>query len=492
MVGMSSTPADNLPDTTTPEWVRDAVFYQIFPDRFAKSERVRKASNLETWESPPTVYGYKGGDLLGVVEKLDYLQNLGITALYFNPVFQSASNHRYHTHDYYQVDPMLGGNAALRELVDACHERGMKIVLDGVFNHSSRGFFQFNDILENGPHSAYLDWFNIRELPLKAYSGADGGRLGYDAWWGLPALPKFNTDTPAVRDFLWDVGTYWLEFGVDGWRLDVPNEIADDAFWREFRRRCREVNPECYIVGEIWDDASHWLKGDQFDAVMNYPFTRAAFGFTATSLNEKEIARCGYQHIPKLDATSFAAATEILLHAHRPEVTEVQLNLLGSHDTPRALTVVNGDEAAYRMALLFQMTFPGAPCLYYGDELGLTGGHDPECRQGMPWDDKKSWNEELLDYTKHLIKLRLEHPALRRGEFETLHVSEDLYVYTKRLEDATFVGFLNVGNGVKVTQLALPDGTYRDLLDDGTFTVQEETLDVDLLARSGALFQKVG
>ncbi len=233
MVGMSSTAsADNLPDTTTPEWVRDAVFYQIFPDRFAKSERVRKASNLETWESPPTVHGYKGGDLLGVVEHLDYLQDLGITALYFNPVFQSASNHRYHTHDYYQVDPMLGGNAALRELVDACYERGLKIVLDGVFNHSSRGFFQFNDILENGPHSAYLDWFNIRELPLKAYSGEDGDRLGYDAWWGLPALPKFNTDTSAVRDFLWNVGTYWLEFGIDGWRLDVPNEIGDDAFGR--------------------------------------------------------------------------------------------------------------------------------------------------------------------------------------------------------------------------------------------------------------------
>ena len=475
--------------TYTPEWVRDAVFYQVFPDRFARSELVRKASNLEPWGSPPTVHGYKGGDLLGVVEKLDYLQDLGITALYFNPVFQSASNHRYHTHDYYKVDPMLGGNEALRELVDACHERDMKIVLDGVFNHASRGFFQFNDILENGPHSAYVDWFNIRKFPLQAYN--DDKTLGYDAWWGLPALPKFNTDTPAVRDFLWEVATYWLEFGIDGWRLDVPNEIRDDAFWQEFRRRCREVNPECYIVGEIWDDASHWLQGDQFDAVMNYPFTRAAFGFTATSLNEREIARCGYQRIPKLDAKGFAAAVDLLLHEQRQEVTEVQLNLLGSHDTPRALTVVNGDEAALRLALLFQLTFPGAPCLYYGDELGLMGGHDPECRQGMPWDDQEGWNEELLEYTKTLIKLRLGHPALRRGEFKTLQVADGLYIYTKTLEDEHFVGMLNVsGEEASVKRLELPNGSYRDLLSDLSFSVEDGTLNLDLSARSGALFQK--
>ena len=335
-----------------------------------------------------------------------------------------------------------------------------------------------------------MDWFNIRKFPLQAYN--DDKTLGYDAWWGLPALPKFNTDTPAVRDFLWDVATYWLEFGIDGWRLDVPNEIRDDAFWREFRRRCREVNPKCYIVGEIWDDASHWLQGDQFDAVMNYPFTRAAFGFTATSLNEREIARCGYQRIPKLDAEGFAAAVDLLLHEQRPEVTEVQLNLLGSHDTPRALTVVNGDEAALRMALLFQMTFPGAPCLYYGDELGLMGGHDPECRQGMPWDDKEGWNEGLLEYTKTLVKLRLEHPALRRGEFKTLHATDGLYIYTKTLEDEHFVGMLNVSEEeVHIARLELPDGSYHDLLSDLSFSAHDGALDLDLSARSGALFQKL-
>ena len=464
-------------DIYTPDWVRDAVFYQIFPDRFAKSERVKKPSGLEPWTSPPTIHGYKGGDLLGVVDHLDYLQDLGITALYFNPVFQSASNHRYHTHDYYNVDPMLGGNKALRELVSALHERGMKIMLDGVFNHASRGFFQFNDILENGSKSAYLDWFHVCKFPLNAYG--DRGGLGYEAWWNLPALPKFNTDTPAVREFLWDVATHWLEMGIDAWRLDVPNEIRDDAFWQEFRRRCRAVNPECYIVGEIWDDASRWLQGDQFDAVMNYPFTRAAFGFTASELATKEIKRCGYQHIPRLDAEAFAKEVEVLLNHYPPEVTDVQFNLLGSHDTPRALTVLCEDEAALRMSLLFLLTFPGAPCLYYGDELGLTGGHDPDCRQGMPW-DRKEWNESLLAFIKRLIALRSEHAALRRGTYETLYASDGLYVYARDLDDARLVGALNTGDEARRLELA---GEHRDLLG----TLAEDALP----ARSGALLIKV-
>ena len=470
-------------DIYTPDWVRDAVFYQIFPDRFERSERVHKPSGLEPWESAPTVHGYKGGDLLGVVERLDYLQDLGVTALYFNPVFQSASNHRYHTHDYYRVDPMLGGNGALRELIDALHARGMKLMLDGVFNHASRGFFQFNDILENGAKSAYLDWFHVHKFPLNAYGGRGG--LGYDAWWDLPALPKFNTDTPAVRDFLWHVATHWLEAGIDAWRLDVPNEIRDDAFWREFRRRCRAVNPECYIVGEIWDDAAHWLEGDQFDAVMNYPFTRAAFGFTASELDKEEIARCGYQKIAPLGAEAFAKEVEVLLNHYPLEVVAAQLNLLGSHDTPRALTVLCEDEAALRMSFLFLLTFPGVPCLYYGDELGLSGEHDPGCRQGMPWDREGEWNKSLLDFVKRLTALRKEHAALRRGTYETLHAKDGLYVYARDLGDTRLVGALNVSDEAKGLELG---GDYRGLL--GTLENAGETGPFTLPARSGALLEK--
>ena len=172
---------------------------------------------------------------------------------------------------------MLGGNAALRRLLDEAHAAGMRVVLDGVFNHASRGFFQFHDILENGADSAYLDWFTVHGFPLNAYDRDKAP--GYKAWWNLPALPKFNTETPAVREFLWGIGRKWIDFGIDGWRLDVPNEIDDDAFWREFRRRVRAGNPEAYIVGEVWTEASRWLQGDMWDAVMNYLFTRACIAF---------------------------------------------------------------------------------------------------------------------------------------------------------------------------------------------------------------------
>ena len=240
---------------TTPEWVQDAVFYQIFPDRFAASTRVSKPSNLEAWDAPPTPSGFKGGDLLGVAEKLDYLRDLGITAIYLNPVFASTANHRYHTFDYYAVDPILGGNAALRELIDQAHARSIHIVLDGVFNHASRGFYQFNHALENGAASPYPDWFYFNKewlqagRPLDAYprkrvKGDSREHLGYKAWWDLPALPKLNTDTPAVREFIFDVAKHWIDFGVDGWRLDVPSEIDDDSFWREFRRRVKSANPQ--------------------------------------------------------------------------------------------------------------------------------------------------------------------------------------------------------------------------------------------------------
>lgn len=478
----------------TPAWVRDAVFYQIFPDRFASSNRVDKPSNLEAWDAPPTLHGYKGGDLVGVAEKLDYLCELGVSALYFNPVFQSSSNHRYHTHDYRRVDPMLGGDKALAVLLQAAHERGVKVVLDGVFNHASRGFFQFNDILENGPKSAYLDWFHVHRFPLNAYGGE--GELGYAAWWGLPALPKFNTATPAVREFLLEVATYWLERGIDGWRLDVPNEIDDDDFWREFRSRCRRIDPECYLVGEIWGDADRWLKGDQFDAVMNYPFTRAVLGFVASRLNTAEIKRSGYQHIKRLDAAGLAAELGRLLKRHRPEVTAVQLNLLGSHDTPRALTVLMEDEDAFKMALVVLLTFPGAPCLYYGDEIGLTGGHDPNCRGAMPWQNVASWNRGLLAHTKALTELRRQHVALRTGSFVTVYAERDLFLYLRRSESECFLVALNRGTRQARVDLrveaAMPEGVYRDALGGLSLELNAGRLrGYDLPPRSGKVFRKL-
>jgi cyclomaltodextrinase len=446
----------------TPEWVRDAVFYQIFPDRFARSTRVTKPSNLEAWDAPPTVYGFKGGDLIGVLEHLDYLQDLGVTALFFNPIFQSAANHRYHTFDYHQVDPILGGNDALRTLLDEAHRRDMRVILDGVFNHAGRGFFQFHHILENGPASPYVDWFIVRTYPLRPYH-APKGQQGYEAWWSLPALPKLNTDTAAVREFLWDVGRRWIEFGADGWRLDVPSEIDDDAFWREFRRQVKDANPEAYIVGEIWHDARRWLEGDQFDAVMNYLFTRACLGFfIGDHLLRAEVAKSGYKEIPTLNAQQFVDEIDRILSLYPGEVNEVQFNLLGSHDTPRFKTLARGDTSAYRLATLFQMTYPGAPCIYYGDEIGMEGRHDPACRGAFPWDDGQ-WDRDLRDYVRRCIGLRRDHPALRRGELTWLFVGDGVVAYGRRQEGETLLVVLN--NTLHPVTLAVPVEGY---LDEGT------------------------
>ncbi|MFN2291369.1 MAG: glycoside hydrolase family 13 protein [Anaerolineae bacterium] len=446
----------------TPNWVRDAIFYQIFPDRFARSEQVPKPSNLEPWDSAPTVHGFKGGDLLGVAEHLDYLQDLGVTAIYFNPVFQSAANHRYHTYDYYQVDPILGGNGALRSLLDQAHQRDMRVILDGVFNHASRGFFQFHHIVENGPASPYVDWFIIKRFPLRPYY-APKGQHGYESWWDLPALPKLNVDTKAVREFLWDVACHWIEFGIDGWRLDVPGEIDDDEFWQEFRQRVKAINPEAYIVGEIWSDAQRWLQGDQFDAVMNYLLTRACLGFfVGDNLLQAEIARTGYHQVNTRKAEEFADEVKDLLNLYPQAVIEVQYNLLGSHDTPRFKTLARGDDSAYRLATLFQMTYPGAPSIYYGDEIGLEGQHDPGCRGSFPW-EKNRWDHELRGYVQRCISLRHSHPELRTGSFELLFAGQGVVSYLRRGEGRSTVVTLN--NTRQPVTMDLPMAKH---LDEGT------------------------
>ncbi|MBI3761980.1 MAG: glycoside hydrolase family 13 protein, partial [Chloroflexi bacterium] len=282
-----------------------------------------------------------------------------------------------------------------RRLLDEAHRRGMRVVLDGVFNHASRGFYQFNHLLELGAHSPYVDWFTVYDWPLNAY-GED--KPNYAAWWGLPALPQFNIRTPAVREFLWGVGQHWIEQGIDGWRLDVPAEIDDDAFWQEFRRRVKGANPDAYIVGEIWHEARRWLKGDQFDAVMSYLFNKACIAFFIGLLMDTPLTEGkGYSPIQPFDAPRFADFVDEILALYDWQVNLTLLNLLDSHDTARFLSVARGDESALRLATLFQMTYPGAPSIYYGDEIGLDGGSDPDCRKTMPWGESQ-WNTGLRDH----------------------------------------------------------------------------------------------
>jgi neopullulanase len=479
---------------STPDWVRDAVFYQIFPDRFARSALVSKPYRLEPWGQEPSIHGYQGGDLVGIVERLDYLCDLGVNALYLTPIFQSASNHRYHTHDYELVDPMLGGNDALRRLLDACHASGVRVVLDGVFNHASRGFFPFHDILENGAASAYLDWFLIHDFPLNAYNSDSAHPLGYAAWWNLPALPKFNIRHPAVREYLFRIARKWIDFGIDGWRLDVAGEIDDDEFWREFRRRVRAGNPEAYIVGEVWHDASRWLKGDMWDAVMNYQFTRACIAFfIGPTLNITELARTSLHPPGPPGADAFSREIERLLSSYHPNVVATQFNLLGSHDMARFLTLAHGDVSALKLAILFQMTFQGAPAIYYGDEIGMTGGRDPANRGAFPWDETV-WDQSLRDHVKRVISFRHDRPALRRGSYAGIYAKGDVHVHLRQLGDEAIVVALNAGLSSRRVSIPvaglLRDGTVLDEAWSGE-RVRAETgriSDMRLAARSGRVF----
>ncbi len=430
----------------TPDWVKHAVFYQIFPDRFAIGKQPRKRllnnPNWEDWEAPPTFQGYKGGDLWGVMEQLDYLQDLGINAIYFTPIFQSACNHRYHTHDYYQVDPLLGGNSAFKELLEAAHARNIKVVLDGVFNHSSRGFFFFNDILENGPHSPWLNWFKIEDWPLAPYTG--DLPANYEGWVGNRALPVFNHDNPEVKEYIMQIAEYWLQFGIDGWRLDVPSEVKTPGFWQEFRERVKAINSEAYIVGEIWEDARQWLDGTQFDGVMNYLFTVPTIAFTAGDrVVRKYVEHPPYQPYPALSAAEYADKIQELLGLYPWEIQLTQLNLLDSHDTARLLTIADGDKKSVTLSTLLLLTFPGAPSIYYGDEVGLPGGIDPDSRRGFP--SETNWDKEILKTHRELIALRHAHPCLRTGDYKVLFSEGELYVFARILEQEELIIAVNVG-----------------------------------------------
>jgi len=430
----------------TPDWVKHAVFYQIFPDRFARSEKPRKRllknARWEDWNAMPTLQGYKGGDLWGVMEQLEYLQDLGINAIYFTPIFQSASNHRYHTHDYYQVDPMLGGNPAFKELLDAAHERNIKVVLDGVFNHSSRGFFFFHDVLENGPHSPWVNWFKIHDWPLSPYNGEFPAN--YEGWADNRALPVFNHDNPEVREYIMEIAEYWIKFGIDGWRLDVPFEIKTPGFWQEFRDRVKAINPEAYIVGEVWGDSREWLDGTQFDGVMNYLFAAPTIAFTAGDrVDMEQVQDRSYQPYPPLFATEYGEKIKELLEFYPWQIQLTQLNLLASHDTARLISIAGGDRASVELATLLLLTFPGAPSIYYGDEVGLPGRLDPDSRRGFPLE--AHWESDVLDYHRKLIALRLAYPALRTGDYHVLLAEGTVYVFARILGAEELIVAVNIG-----------------------------------------------
>ena len=412
---------------SVPDWIQDAIFYQIFPDRFYNGDPKNDPPNIQAWGSPPASRGFQGGDLRGILQKFDYLLDLGINAIYLNPIFQATSNHRYNTTDYYKIDPKLGTLDDFHALIDHAHRNQVKIILDGVFNHCGRGFFAFNDILENQEFSPYRDWYHIKQYPINAYSL--GEATDYLGWWGMKSLPKFNTNNPTVRKYIFEVARYWIEQGADGWRLDVPNEIDDDGFWAEFRQMVKSANPEAYLVGEIWTIDKRWVGEQHFDGLMDYPVVEALVGLLAANT---------------LDVDHFAEKVEGLLAYYPMENGYAMYVPLASHDVARSITRMGGNIDKTKLAYLFQFAYPGAPAIYYGDEVGMTGSKDPGCRGAFPWDESQ-WNNELRNFIKSLVQIRKNHPALRRGDYNRVNKTSnsECYAFIRKTVDEQVLILLN-------------------------------------------------
>jgi cyclomaltodextrinase / maltogenic alpha-amylase / neopullulanase len=478
----------------TPTWVHHAVFYQIFPDRFARSARTPHPRGIQfkNWGSDPAEQGFQGGDLYGITEKLDYLKDLGISALYLNPIFSSASNHRYHAFDYMTVDPLLGGDAALRELLDQAHARNIRVVLDFVPNHASRGFWPFHHILENGGNSPYIDWFTIYKWPLRPYNSSKTRPANYAAWWNNPALPKINVRNPGARDYLMGVAKHWLDFGIDGWRIDVAEEIDDDSFWREFRQLVKSTNPEAYTVAEIWHEAKHWLQGDMFDAVMNYFVGKAAVSFFASKTLNPAFQHPDYA-LKSIDAKGFDEQIRQFFSFYDWQIDLAQLNMLDSHDTPRALWLMGEDKSALRLSVLFQMTIPGAPCIYYGDEIGMTGAGDPDCRRAFPWEQPEIWDTDLLIFYKRAVAMRHAFPALRTGRVEPLFAKGQIYAFARHLDHQKAIIIFNTDtkrHTVTILPSQLPITDYQQVWPVNTartYTSENGELHLTVLPRDAVI-----
>lgn len=456
-----------------PSWVNSAVFYQIFPERFCNGNPKLSPENVAPWGTKPDRQVFMGGDLPGITQKLPYLEDLGVNALYLTPIFEATSNHKYDTVDYTRIDPHFGDETDLVELINQAHKRGIRVILDGVFNHCGGGFRQFQDVAEHGEDSPFRDWFYIREFPVSF------DPLNFDSFGDTPyvprhpslkalpeeqlrtaCMPKWNTENPQVKEYLLGAVAKWTRMGIDGWRLDVATEV-DSHFWREFRETVRGINPDALIIGEFWRNSEAWLRGDQYDGVMNYGVQRAAVEYFAKSA----ITPLRFQEI----------LTENLMR-YSDAANDSMLNLLDSHDTARFLTVSGGDTARLRNAAAFLFTFVGMPCTYYGTEIGMTGENDPDCRKAFDW-DPAHWDVELRDYYKKLMSLRKTRRALQEGSVKLCSQGE-VFVMERRLEGELLVTAIN---NTDLSQRCVLKGTSsRDLLGGDLYTGERETLSIEL------------
>lgn len=408
---------------TVPSWVKDTVWYQIFPERFRNGNKARNNEFVKPWKYERVGgHDWYGGDLEGIIEKLPYIKELGITGLYLNPIFLAGSNHKYETTDYETVDPGFGDNETLKELVDKAHSMGIAVMLDAVFNHCGYRNPIWIDVVEKGRDSEYFDWFFINKWPIDTskWDTKDGSFYSFSFFGGMP---KLNTNNVKVMDYLIGVCKNWInDYGIDGIRFDVGNEISH-TFLKKLNRELKAVKPDIYLMGEIWHDSEEWLKGDEYDAVMNYPLVNSVTAFWLDDNFKKK---------------DFEFALNRCYNLYRKQQMEVAFNLFDSHDTDRIMHRLNNNFDAVYQQMVVLFTMAGSPCIYYGTEIGMQGGFDPDCRRCMPWEDIEASKYEVrLNMMKHLISLRHQIKAFKSVEVEFVDDFDDdkILHYKKRDKD---------------------------------------------------------
>lgn len=436
-----------------PDWIQQAVLYEIFPDRFCNGDMANDPPNCMAWGEIPSWDSVAGGDLVGIQQKLTYLQELGVNCLYTTPIFEAPTNHKYDTTDYYQIDPAFGTNDQFRELVREAHRRGFRFLLDAVFNHSGREWFAFRDVIKKGLKSRYAGWFyDLYSVPVNPAA------CNYETFANqISSMPKLDTSNPQCAEYLLKVAEHWVrEAEIDGWRLDVSNEV-DSRFWRAFRNRVKALKPDAFILGEIWHDATEWLQGDQYDSVMNYPWRDATLAYLKG----------------QIDAREYDGRLTRLRFNHPAEVLRGLVNLLGSHDTARVRTELGSREKAAQAAVLL-LTAEGVPMVYYGDEIGMEGKNDPDCRRCYPWDEPEQQDSEMLALYRRLIAVRNAFPWLNDGAWETFMAGPVTNVLGFRrlptplgapARPAGEVGLtVVINNSPRAVSLTLPASGQTDLL----------------------------
>lgn len=453
---MNATPSTKT--SSGPDWVRDAIFYQIFPERFCNSMPALNPPGTERWGGAPTRDNFFGGDLPGVEKHLDHIEKLGANAIYFTPIFTAGTNHRYDTIDYMHVDPHLGGDESFSKLLEAAHGQDIRVVLDAVFHHCGIDHPRFKDVIANQDNSEYATWFHVEAFPV-----SHEPEPNYLTCSGCWYMPKLNVNNPALREYLYGVARHWIERGIDGWRLDVPYMLENPWFWRGFREQVKGIDPDRYIVAEVWEAATEWATGETSDGAMNYRLRDAILDFVTEW-------RGGGDKF----AEDLAQIDSEIPADHKG----LMLNLLGSHDTERLLTHCGGDVGAAKLAFGLLFTAEGAPMVYYGDEVGMTGFNDPGCRGCMDW-SQQSWNTEILDWVSQLSRIRTANVALRRGSETTLQVSENTIVRERRHPEQTVLIAANRGDVRARCQLApgyATDLVTGDSIDLGSIELESRAI----------------